>query len=224
MNDIRIRDIALGDLDDVVAVHCAAFPGSAMTRLGGEAVKRYYRWQLEGPHETYAHGAWLDGKLAGFCFGGIHPTAISGFLDRNKRFIAWRVATHPWLITLPMFRDRIRFGFSALRVRRENSQINTEIRREGREKAPYDILSIAVNPRAQGTGIGKLLMMRAEEAALANGFSSMTLVVRPDNENAVRFYERGGWERVLHEGGRWVGEMKKRLDLPIEKAWCTPSL
>jgi hypothetical protein len=104
---IQIRVIKPSDLDDVATVHCAAFQASAMTQLGRTLVRRYYQWQLEGPHETYAHGAWNGHRLIGFCFGGVHPEAISGFFTHNKSRIALEVIKRPWLLGTPIFRSRI---------------------------------------------------------------------------------------------------------------------
>jgi len=38
--------------------------------LGTEAVRRYYEWQLVGPHEVTAISAYINTELVGFCFGG----------------------------------------------------------------------------------------------------------------------------------------------------------
>lgn len=53
-------------------------------------------------------------------------------------------------------------------------------------------------------------MERSEAIAREKGFSEMDLTVNPQNEKAIRFYERLGWEKVVNEG-RWTGLMRKRL-------------
>ncbi len=218
VNDIRLGEVRVSDMDGVVAVHCAAFPTSAMTKLGREAVRRYYAWQVDGPHETYFQGAWRADELVGFCVGGIHPKAISGFLQRNTAYLAWRVATHPWLVANPLFRGRLSRGLEILKgggaapaPRNASAQGNGSA---PPKKRPYDILSIAVHPDTQGTGVGKLLLHQAEEKALENGFHVMTLFVNHDNEQAIKFYERCGWERSLKDGV-WRGSMVKWLNRPV---------
>ena len=40
----------------------------------------------------------------------------------------------------------------------------------------------------------------------------MSLMVDPDNEQAIRFYEAGGWgKRLPQQGGVWRGVMEKWL-------------
>src|SRR6267142_2937709 len=104
--DVLIREIQAKDLGHVAAVHQLAFPDSALSMLGTEAVRRYYEWQLVGPHEVTAISAYINTELVGFCFGGLFRGAMSGFVRNNQKFLIRRVLTHPWLMTNPIFRDR----------------------------------------------------------------------------------------------------------------------
>ncbi|MDX2029442.1 MAG: N-acetyltransferase [Blastocatellia bacterium] len=207
-DDPDIRPLAARDLREAAALHLRAFPDSALTALGPESVRRYYEWQLTGPHETTALGVWHDGALAGFCFGGHFRGAMSGFLRRNRLHLAVRVATHPWLLANPLFRERLTSG---LRI----------LRRFARPPAPpaanpqpkprrFGILSIAVDPRLHGLGLGKRLMQEAEACARRQAFPEMQLTVHPDNAQAIRFYEGLGWQKHP-AGAAWTGEMRKSL-------------
>ncbi|MGZ3553627.1 MAG: GNAT family N-acetyltransferase [Vulcanimicrobiaceae bacterium] len=215
--DVLLRSLDVSDLDAIVATHSAAFPKSAMTKLGREAVRRYYAWQFEGPHENYPFGVLVDGTLAGFCFGGIFPSAISGFLQRNRVFLTWRVVTHPWLLANPLFRGRLESGLAMLKSlgRGASPTPAPPPPAPGEPKRPFDILSIAVDPRFQRMGLGKIMMAEAQAIALRNGFHVMTLFVNRDNEQAIRFYEAIGWERALMKGV-WRGNMVKWLNSAIK--------
>jgi ribosomal protein S18 acetylase RimI-like enzyme len=200
------------DLREVARIHTAAFPDSVLTRLGTEATRRYYEWQLNGPHDAVALGVFCNNNLTGFCFGGLFRGAMSGFLHRNKVFLAVRVITHPWLAMNPVFRDRLNLGTSILTPRR-----SAEIRKQapslkGETIRPFGILSIAVHPLRQGLGMGKILMVKCEAIAGLSGFHQMALTVHPANHQAVSFYERLGWERVITDG-TWRGSMRKHLEL-----------
>jgi len=83
--DIVIRKIQENDLPHVAAVHLLAFPDSALSMLGTEAVRRYYEWQLVGPHEVTAISAYINTELVGFCFGGMFRGALSGFVRNNQK-------------------------------------------------------------------------------------------------------------------------------------------
>ncbi len=57
----------------------------------------------------------------------------------------------------------------------------------------------------QGLGIGRRMMLAAEEAIRAHGIHRAELEVEPDNTAARRFYKRLGW--------RFTGEKSERFDL-----------
>jgi ribosomal protein S18 acetylase RimI-like enzyme len=209
MNAI-LRALGPSDLPSVAAIHRAAFPSSWLTRLGTAAVVRYYAWQMRGPHEAYVFGATIDGKLAGFCFSGVFPTAIAGYMRQNWAFLAWRLATHPSLLRNPFFAERLQRAVHAL----FQSKAPPATRECG--KRPFDILSIAVDPSVQRIGLGQLMMEHARTLAGENGFHVMTLMVNTENQQAVRFYEKIGWERALMNG-EWRGNMVYWVDRRVTR-------
>lgn len=204
-----VKTLTLGNLWDVTQIHLAAFPSSALTHLGHEAVRRYYEWQLIGPHECLAIGAFDDqGRLLGFCFGGVFRGALSGFVQKNRRFLVSQVLRRPWLIfTNSIFRERLRVG---LRVAKKSS-VKSVVSSEKTMARPFGILSIAVDPAAQGKGIGQQLMQYSEDYAKAHGFSLMRLSVAKDNLQAIRFYEMGQWVKDSTRSD-WDGGMLKKLE------------
>jgi [ribosomal protein S18]-alanine N-acetyltransferase len=56
-----------------------------------------------------------------------------------------------------------------------------------------DVMTIAVAPRAQGRGLGRLLLTALEERATARGAGHVMLEVRADNAAALGLYERSGF-------------------------------
>lgn len=204
----EIVPIASGDLDRVAEVHLAAFPSAALSLLGHEAVRRYYDWQLNGPHDVVARAARVDGRILGFCFGGVFRGAMAGFLRTNRAYLIWRMVSHPWLLGHPLVRkrlaSRIRLGLSRPRAAASPAPAS------GAGPRPFGILAIAVDPASQKLGLGSLLMKACEDVARQRGFDRMQLGVHPDNDQAIRFYRRLGW--VHKEGGdSWVSLMSKDL-------------
>jgi len=198
----QVRVLDGSDLPEITRIHMVAFPGSLLTALGADAVRRLYDWQLRGPHEVVALGVVIGGQVAGFCFGGIFRGAVSGFVRTNRWFLGRRMLARPGLL-----------------LRRDTRVWLMRLLRSGqslRAPAPatavrsFGILAIAVDPTFQGSGIGRLLLEELEQLARRAGFAGLHLTVHPDNEPAVRLYERAGWRRVPGASG-WAGTMAKDL-------------
>jgi ribosomal protein S18 acetylase RimI-like enzyme len=204
-----LNGLDVDDIPAVVRIHCKVFGDSALTRLGSEAVHRYYKWQLHGPHEVVALGIFCEDQLAGFCFGGVFRGALSGFVQTNRGFLIRRVLAHPWLIANPIFRDRLVLGFRTLQYSRRKPLI-AAISQPSHVERSFGILAIAVDPVFQGTGIGKILIRESESQAARQGFARMHLTVHIDNWQAIRFYERMGWEKITNTHP-WDGYMSRRL-------------
>lgn len=208
---IEIRPVQVANLGDVAAVHMRAFPDSALTRLGSEAVRRYYEWMLLGPYDQAALAAWINGKIVGFLFGGCYRGSMEGFMKKNALFLALNTLRKPWLVTNAIFRERIRFGFENFHKKTSTCASGVAAQPSAGKKPRFGVLAIAVDPAAQGMGIGQTLMAAAEEVARVRGFARLTLTVHVDNTQAIRFYEKQGWTRVLDAAGEWKGAMRKEL-------------
>ncbi|MCC6972727.1 MAG: GNAT family N-acetyltransferase [Anaerolineae bacterium] len=210
---MKVLSLTTSVLPFVVQIHRAAFPDSALTKLGAEAVRRYYLWLMTGPHDAVNVGAFDDqDNLVGFCFGGKFRGALSGFLQQNRGFLIRTVLMRPWLLGNEIFRERLSLAFNIFRRLRKKSRSTTAVKKEVSQpkRNSFGILSIAVDPQRQKTGAGRAIMEYCEQIAIQQGFQFMDLTVHPTNHNAVAFYERLGWERVL-EQGEWKGRMTKSL-------------
>jgi ribosomal protein S18 acetylase RimI-like enzyme len=204
MSELTIAPVSQDDLDAVATVHDRAFRDSVITAFGHEAIRRYYAWLLDGPHDAALVGAWRDGRLVGFCAAGSFNGALSGFLRANRTYLALRMATHPWLITSPLVRERVSQGLRILLRRNEPAPAQPSTRRFG-------ILAIATDPDVRGSGAGRALMAEAEDRARRLGHERVVLTVHPRNTRAIEFYERLGWTRRVSPGSPWAGAMDKSL-------------
>lgn len=212
--------LRLSDVDAVVGVHLSAFPTSGLTGLGRRVVRRYYRWQFAGPHpHPVAIGAWCDGELAGFVIGGQRRDAVSGFVRTSPGTLLVGALSNPGFVR------RIAFSkFVALaRVLGSNRRRSTDPVVSGRRAAErveasaapsFGILSIAVAPTHQGSGVASDLLDAAELDARSAGFTAMNLTVDVGNARAIRFYEKHGWQRDRDKN--WQGAMTKALEVPAD--------
>ena len=211
---IDVRPLSEQDLPAVAQIHLQAFPNSAISRLGLEAARRYYEWQLTGPHQVVALGAFDGATVLGFCIGGIFRGALSGFLHKNRAYLGRRVLTHPWLFANPIFRDRFSSGLKILlrRIRRLRPKALGKDDSVQRPKpTSFGILALASAPHSQHKGVGTALLQGMEEAAHRRGFRELHLTVHSENLRAIRFYERHHWQKVCADG-QWNGRMTKSIE------------
>ncbi|MGH7603730.1 MAG: GNAT family N-acetyltransferase [Gemmatimonadaceae bacterium] len=210
----NVRALTTNDLSSAARVHLLAFPDSALTLLGAEAVRRYYSWQLLGPHDVVALCITENEELTAFCIGGTFVGALQGFLRKNQRYLCWRLVTHPWLLIRGPVSNQIGTAVRSL-VKSLRAKKRSVVQIHQGTRATFGILAIAVEPSKMGTGQGKCLMNCLEHSARLRHYSGMHLTVSPDNSRAIDFYERLGWSRYPGSDGRWMGAMKKNLSLEL---------
>lgn len=204
---LLLRELVPADLDRVAALHRDAFPDSVLGRLGAEAVRRNYVWQLTGPHDVTALVAAQDDRVVGFLFGGVFRGSTVGFVKREKWFLLRQVLAHPRILLRGVSWDRFR---TATRLLARRSPPSSGVSTTPSVRS-FGVLAIAVDPATQGTGVGAALMGEARRRAEALGFERMHLSVRPDNERARGFYRSLGWIESPEPDGTWVGRMVCRL-------------
>lgn len=190
---VEVVPIGRDRLREVAAVHLRAFPRSVLTGLGPEAVRRYYEWQLCGPHDVVFLGAVTgSSEVIGFCVGGVFRGALSGFVRANVGFLMRTVVARPSLWPRAVGQDRgrlCRFALVVARARRSPGP------RTLATSATFGVLALAVDPVYCRVGVGRALMAVAEQAARQGRFVRMALTVDPANVVAISFYEAAGWTR-----------------------------
>jgi ribosomal protein S18 acetylase RimI-like enzyme len=204
---VSFRDLEPSDLPWITDVHVASFPESTMTVMGLEVVRRYYHWQLTGPHDSIAIAVEADDQPAGFCFGGLFRGAMAGFVRQNRVYLALCVLSRPWLLRRPDLRTSIGVGLRVFRRSRGQPTARGDAAERSRS---FGILAIAIHPRHQGLGLGTKLLFECERIARERGFTQMHLNVHPSNHSAIRVYRRCGWESVPDQVP-WNGRMRKIL-------------
>ncbi len=188
MSPPAVATIGPDSVDQVAAVHRDAFPESALSLLGGEAVRRYYRWQFGGPHNLVALGAFDGDRLVGFCLGGTFRGAFSGFVRSNRWFLARSVLARPWLARRAAVRDRSRRAVTLVAGPPVPASPRAPV-------SSFGVLVVAVADTHRRRGAGRSLLAAAEAAAAARSFERMHLTVDPANETAAGFYAACGWAR-----------------------------
>jgi len=206
---IDVKLIEPEDLQSIVSIHRAAFPNTALSRLGEGTVRRYYLWQMRGPHGVSGLVALVREARVGFLIGGVFQGALTGFLRRHKWYLAFLLLVRPWLLFHSRFWRKIRTALRLL-LASPKAPVRETSSPEVCDSAQFTVLAVAVHPDFQRLGIGKCLMDLAERKARESGATEMHLTVEPENTPAIRLYERLGYERTACNGV-WHGQMRKSL-------------
>jgi ribosomal protein S18 acetylase RimI-like enzyme len=178
---VSVRPAGPGDLDGVVRVHRAAFPGFYMTLLGPRFLRLYYALVLRhaGGILLVAEGG--DGGAEGFVAGFADPPGFYRLLRRNRARVA--LAVLPALLRSPRLVRRL--ATNAGRV--DDSA-------RGGEATSCELSSIGVAPGASGGGVGRALVAAFLRAAGERGAGEVFLTTDArENERVNRFYQECGF-------------------------------
>jgi ribosomal protein S18 acetylase RimI-like enzyme len=198
---VEVRLVDSVHLEDIARLHVDAFPDSVLGRLGVEAVRRNYDWQLTGPHDPVALLATDGDEVVGFLVGGRFRGSTIGFVKKEKWFLAGRVLRHPGVLLDAVGWSRISLALRLLARRAPLTQIEDPGAVPNRS---FGVLAIGVSPTARGSGVGRVLMGEAAERARLEGYSGMHLTVHADNAGALSFYRGLGWVEAASNGRRSV--------------------
>lgn len=203
---IQIRQADVSDLPDMSRIHFRAFPDSALTLVGPEAIRRYYEWQMQRAPDLILLVAVIQDSIAGFVVAGRFHQALSGFVRAHRRFLILRVITRPWILLSPRV---IRRAWAAGQILTSRRRAAPVLARASGNSA--GVLSIATAPTHQGRGVGTALLLKTEQLARERGYEALHLTVSPTNSTAIRLYLHLGWKKTPDDT-TWTGLMTKDID------------
>ena len=178
-NITKIKPMQVNHIDDIVAVHLAAFPGFTLSCLGPPFLKEFYTGVIDDP-TGIAFVSIDQQNLVGFVTGSAQP---NGFYRRLLRKRWWR------------------FGIAAIPAVISNSKIVPKLLRAfsmPNEKLPHPncatLMSIAVEPALQRQGAGKQLVEAFLKESLVRGVEAVNLKTDAEcNDWVNQFYINMGF-------------------------------
>ena len=167
------------DLDSLVAIHNAAFPGFFLTFLGGRFLRLLYA-SIHSDAEGHVLVAESDNRLVGFIAGVRNE---GGFFSRliRRRAIAFAAASLPALMRNPFIVGRLlrALGRPAAATRTTPAAC---------------LMSVAVQPELAARGIGSQLIEAFCERLRKDGIAAVVLTTdRDGNANTNAFYQKRGF-------------------------------
>lgn len=186
-DEISIRPGSTDDSTVCARLHSSQISEGFLSHLGPSFLAPLYR-RIVRSQNSFLLVAVYKGEVAGFIAGS---TDLGGLY---KQF---------------MQREGIVAAFkSAPRLLRSWRRVLETLRHNGQspesEEPVSELLSIAVEAKAQGSGVGGRLVTAFLEETARRGLTTAQVVVGKENIRAVGLYERAGFERSaefeLHRG------------------------
>lgn len=172
---MKIRNATLKDIAGIVSVHESAFKGFFLTELGSGFLKLYYSSYFK-EKSAILLVAEREGEILGFA----SATAISaGFNTKlvKRNFLSYALRGAAIALTKPK---------ALINLYKNWNHRDESIKDYGNYA---ELMSIAVSPKGQGAGIGKLLLMETENVVKQLGTKRISLTTDfYENEKIIGFY------------------------------------
>jgi ribosomal protein S18 acetylase RimI-like enzyme len=179
LDNLTIRPMLESEVEAVVEIHIATFPGFFLSFLGRDFLALLYRSIRAAPEGVVLVATGEEG-IQGFAAG---VTSQESFYRRLVRTQWWRFAMSALgaAIRRPSVIPRL------LRALRRSSEAK-------QSAAAAALMSIGVRPESEGKGIGSLIIESFCREMATRGVTEVCLTTdRDDNVRAKRFYERHGF-------------------------------
>jgi len=181
--EVTVRNVVADDLDDVVAMHIAAFPGFLMSLLGPSFLRKYYQSVLDSQGHIFVGAFRPEGQLVGFIAGFANPPEFYRLFRRRKKQMMAAAFFHV------AFRPAI-----WKRVLENMRQVQTRGHVADGADRIAELASLAVDPESPRRGYGRLLVNVFLQHARQRCLQRVTLTTdAADNEPVNAFYRRMGF-------------------------------
>ena len=199
-----VRSMRSDDVAGAASLHRRVFPDYFLTHLGQRFVEQFYAEFAHGGN-SYGFVAVSGGELVGAVVGTVDSGGFyDGFYRRHfpslALTLAGRILVDPYIRrNLASRMGHIRHALRSIVARRQEVSPADKPADPGR--VPARLLSIGVHPDWRGLGLAEQLVDRYCEALWGDGLEQVGLSVRPDNQRAIAFYEKTGWQRAGASAG-----------------------
>ncbi len=160
----------------IAALHRLELPGALFTRLGDAFMVAFYRYLIDSPI-AFAFVAEGEGRLLGF----------AACVVRWRGFYRGFMRRHLWLAA--------RVALASLRGGRWRRLLEVSRYVTAGDLPDAELLSLAVDRRARGMGVGRDLTRRVLEEFRARGAGRVRVTSAEANAPATRVYLDAGFQK-----------------------------
>lgn len=201
--NFTITHLTFEDIPSTVDLHRQIFSDYFLSHMGSDFLKRFYREFIT--HPGYGTVAKYNGQIIGFVAGTTETDSFyNQFYRRNfgplimivlLRFLSNAYVRQKIWSRLPHFSRALSARFCTAKTGSESIARKTPLLSQ-----EAHLLSIGVAEEYRGYGVAEALSERFCLELKRLGVRVIYLSVFPDNNRAIRFYEKNGWQRIESEG------------------------
>lgn len=201
-----IRFASKTDIKSIAKIHCISFPDSFITQLskikwlGRNLLYDFYLTFLLKNPELFIVAEDKEYGVVGFCMGYYmdQEDLIASFLKRYRLLIMFK--------TLVLLLSGNKYIWIKILARFKHRPVESDWKIVNNKYESYnnsdrgDLLSVCVLPEFRGKKYAQELMESYLKALKINGRKICLLSVKQNNERAIRYYERNGFELYRTRG------------------------
>jgi ribosomal protein S18 acetylase RimI-like enzyme len=194
-----VRRLEREDVTAAARLHRIVFPEYFLTHMGQGFVERFYS-EFVDRDGNYGYVAVCGKELMGSVIGTLdYQRCFNRFYRHHfPRLVLSLVGR---LIMDPYIRRHLVSRVAPVRqallsIAARQQQMSAPEESLAADRAAARLLSIGVRPDKRGSGVAEQLVDRYCDALWKDGWECIGLSVRPDNERAIAFYEKTGWQQI----------------------------
>lgn len=200
-NAMEIFRTQIYELPGIVACHQKSFPASLSAKLGERFTRKMLSWYLYDERGVILH-AEADNTIAGYCCGIIKkrpglPGASTSVTQFGFSSMVLSFFSRPWLLFHRDMTKRYSFILKNILIKLRIRNVMRPAETDGEFTPSWGLVVIATDPDCRNMGVGSRLIEEFERMAKLDAVETISLSVRKNNPNAIAFYIKRGWNRVI---------------------------
>lgn len=203
-NAMKIYRSQIHQLPGIVTCHQKSFSASLSAKLGERFTHKMLSWYIYDERGVMLH-AEAGNTITGYCCGIIKKrpglpgasTSVTqfGFFSMTLSFFL-----RPWLLFHRDMTKRYSFILKNILIKLGMRNAIRPAETDEQFTPSWGLVVIATDPDCRNMGVGGRLLEEFERMAKLDAVETISLSVRKNNPDAIAFYIKRGWSRVISTG------------------------
>lgn len=174
--------------------------------MGEKYVEKMLEWYLVDDR-AFIFLLEENDQCVGYC-GGLkfdgttRVGSASSMIQHSYNAAVKAILSRPWLLAHSEFLSKYKLMLRNVwkRMTRNKRTLNVSVIHPRSSEPHAGLVVIGVNPAYQGKGYGSRLLQEFEAVSKEMGFKKIKLTVKAGNAQAIKSYQRNGWNVDSNDG------------------------